>query len=278
MELSEKLIHKYEEDGLLFLPEYFSDREISILQNELSHLPEDAPGKVLENNKKTVRALHGCHEYSEIFKSVVRHPRLLKPVMQILKKSVYLYQFKVNMKAAFTGDSWPWHQDYTFWSKEDYLPTSEAISVSIFLDEVNHFNSPIYFIPGSHKGGLIDIEGQMEDRSKKGTDWEASFSANLKYCLDCTTVTQMVKKRGMLAPVGSKGSVILFHSNIAHASTPNISPYDRRQIIISYSSIKNIPIPKNQPRPAFLVCRDYNPLQPEKDDVLLSLIYDTINC
>lgn len=270
MKLSEQQIQKYKEDGLLFVSRCFSDREVSILQNELVQLPEDAPGKVVENNNKTVRALHGCHEYSEIFKSVVQHPRLLKPVMQILEESVYLYQFKINMKAAFTGDIWSWHQDYSFWHKEDGLQTSEVISVSIFLDEVNHFNSPIYFIPGSHKQGVIDIEPQTEDDNKKHSDWQASFGANLKYCLSDKDVAQMVNKGGMVAPVGSKGSVLFFHGNIAHASTPNISPYHRRQIIITYSSVQNIPIPKSQPRPKFLVCRDYIPLQSEKDDILLS--------
>ena len=124
MKLSENQIKKYEEDGFLFFPGYFLDGEISTLQKELSRLPEDAPGKIVENDKKTVRALHGCHDHSEIFRSLAQDPRLLKPSQQILKELVYLYQFKINMKAAFTGDVWPWHQDYTFWYKEDGLPTS----------------------------------------------------------------------------------------------------------------------------------------------------------
>jgi ectoine hydroxylase-related dioxygenase (phytanoyl-CoA dioxygenase family) len=271
MKLSENQIQKYDEDGLLFFPEYFLDGEISILQRELSRLPEDAAGKIVENDKKTVRALHGCHDHSKIFRSLAQHPRLLKPSQQILKELVYLYQFKINMKAAFTGDVWPWHQDYTFWYKEDGLPTSEVINVSIFLDEVNHFNSPLYFIPGSHKEGLIDVEEKMVDISSKSADWQANFSANLKYCLSHTNVAQMVEKKGIVAPVGPKGSVIFFHGNIAHASVSNISPYNRRQIIITYSSVKNIPISQSQPRPEFLVCRDYIPLQPEKDDILLQL-------
>ncbi|MCV3211988.1 hypothetical protein OGM63_00355 [Plectonema radiosum NIES-515] len=69
MNLFENQIQKYEEDGLLFFSEYFLDGEVSILQRELSRLPEDAPGKVVENDNKTLRALHRCHEYSEIFRS-----------------------------------------------------------------------------------------------------------------------------------------------------------------------------------------------------------------
>lgn len=269
MRLSTEQIQKYQEDGFLFFASYFSDREIRVLQQELLNLPDNAPGKVVENDGKTVRALHGCHAHSKIFKNLVQHPRILIPAMQILKEFVYLYQFKINMKAAFTGDIWPWHRDYTFWDKEDGLPTQDVINISIFLDEVNHFNGPIYFIVGSHKEELIDIESQTDNNCQKSTDWQANFSANLKYCLSHTDVAQLVKKRGVVAPIGARGSVLLFHGNIAHASVSNISPYHRRQIIITYSSIKNIPIAKGQPRPAFLVSRDYTPLQPENDDVLM---------
>ncbi|MBP5974478.1 phytanoyl-CoA dioxygenase family protein [Brasilonema sp. CT11] len=269
MKLSKKQIQQYEEDGFLFFPGYFSEKEVSILQRELSRLPEGDPGRMVENDNKTVRALHGCHTHSEIFKRLIQHPRLLEPVQQILKELVYLYQFKINMKAAFTGDAWPWHQDYVFWYKEDGMPTPEVVNISIFLDEVNHFNGPLYLIPGSHKEGMVDVEAQIPNSGDKDADWQANVSANLKYCLNQTNVAQMVEKGGMVAPVGPRGSVLFFHGNVAHASVPNISPYDRRIIIITYNSIKNIPISKGKPRPEFLVCQDYVPLQPARDDVLL---------
>jgi ectoine hydroxylase-related dioxygenase (phytanoyl-CoA dioxygenase family) len=271
MNLSESQRKNYEKNGFIFLDNYFSNQEINHLDRELERLPKDAPGTILENDNKTVRALHGCHEYSQVLKSLVQHPRLVQPAQQILNERVYLYQFKVNMKAAFRGDVWPWHQDYTFWYKEDGLPRPEVLNVSIFLDEVNHFNGPLYLIPGSHKHGLIDVEARESNGHGEAPDWQANFSANLKYCLSHNDVEQMAKKRGIVAPVGAKGSVLFFHGNIAHASVPNISPYNRRQIIITYSSVQNIPIPKKQRRPKFLVCRDYTPLQPEKDDSLLPL-------
>ena len=32
------------------------------------------------------------------------------------------------------------------------------MNVAIFLDEVNEFNGPLMFIPGSHKLGVLDAE------------------------------------------------------------------------------------------------------------------------
>jgi ectoine hydroxylase len=40
---------------------------------------------------------------------------------------VYIYQFKINVKAAFGGDVWQWHQDYIFWRNEDGMPGTESL-------------------------------------------------------------------------------------------------------------------------------------------------------
>lgn len=264
-------IKQYEDDGMLFLPEYFSEEKIDILRMEFLRLPKNAPGTILENDNQTIRALHGCHAYSQTFWNLIRHPCILKPVQQILKEAVYLYQFKINMKAAFSGDAWPWHQDYVFWNQEDGLPSPDVVSVIIFLDNVNHFNGPLYLIPGSHQEGLIDVQPQMLIDGNEDSNWEVNFSANLKYCLQHTTVARMVEKGGIVAPVGSRGSILFFHGNIAHASVSNISPYNRRLILITYSSVKNIPNINGEPRPEFLVSRDYTPLEPINDDALLEL-------
>ena len=269
MKLIQSQIQQYEEEGMLFIPNCFSKVEVSALCEELSRLPEEMPGRMMEKDSQTVRALHGVHAYSKIFQSLIQHPLLLEPAQQILGDSVYLYQFKINMKAAFTGALWPWHQDYAFWYEEDGMPEPRTVSVGIFLDEVNQFNGPLYFISGSHKEGLIKFE---VDKSIEDVGWKANVSANLKYYLDYATITRLVEKGGITAPVGCAGSILFFHSNIAHASVPNISPYPRRLLIITYNSIKNMPRSSGKPRPEFLVCQDYTLLQPVGNDVLLQQI------
>lgn len=267
MRLTQAQIQQYEEEGMLFLPNYFSKEEVGILCQELSQLPEETSGQIMEKDDQTVRALHGVHAHSKIFQTLVQHPLLLEPAQQILLGDpVYLYQFKINMKAAFTGDIWPWHQDYAFWYNEDGMPEPRVVSVGIFLDEVNQFNGPLYLISGSHKEGLIKpLEGE-------NTGWEANVSADLKYCLDYATITRMVEKGGMRSPVGCAGSVIFFHGNMAHSSVPNLSPYPRRLIIVTYNSVKNTPRLHGKPRPEFLVCQDSTPLKPVGDNALLQQV------
>ena len=69
-----------------------------------------------------------------------------------------MHQFKINGKMAFDGDVWQWHQDYGTWQNDDQMPEPRAMNVAIFLDEVNEFNGPLMFIPGSHKLGVLDAE------------------------------------------------------------------------------------------------------------------------
>ncbi|EGJ29558.1 protein involved in biosynthesis of mitomycin antibiotics/polyketide fumonisin [Moorena producens 3L] len=192
---------------------------------------------------------------------------MLEPAHQLLGSQVYLYQFKINLKAAFGGDVWPWHQDFIYWHKEDGMPLPKVISLAILLDDLNEFNGPMIFIPGSHKPGILDLEASVAktEANPETADWKVNVSANLKYCIPPQTVTQLVKKFGILAPKGTAGSILLFDSNVVHGSVTNISPFPRRLMIITYNSVENLPVYVDRPRPEFLVSRDYKPLKPLAD-------------
>ncbi len=66
---------------------------------------------------------------------------------------------------AFEGDVWQWHQDYGTWLNDDMMPTERAMNVAIFLDDVNEYNGPLMFIPGSHKKGVIDAKHDLTTTS-----------------------------------------------------------------------------------------------------------------
>jgi hypothetical protein len=279
MYLSKEQLDKYQEDGFLLLPEYFSKGEIDVLRSELPAVfAEDSPRRVIEKEGTIVRSVYGSHSTNEVFGCLARHPRLVEPATQILQGEVYVYQFKINAKAAFGGDVWQWHQDYIFWRKEDGLPTPRVLSVVIFLDEVNEFNGPMLLIPGSHKEGVIDVPANEEIRSSEmrkadpyqdRPSWISNLTADLKYSLDKQTIERLVTKHSIVAPKGPIGSAIFFNGNLAHASTNNISPFDRAVVIITFNSVDNIPLSITSPRPEFLVGRDSTPVRALSDDILL---------
>ena len=107
MRLTNKQLETYENKGYLLLPEYFSPAEVDIMKAELPALfSEDTPRRVLEKGRNIVRSVYAPHTTNDIFRRLSRHPRIVEPTVQILGSDVYVYQFKINAKAAFGGDVW----------------------------------------------------------------------------------------------------------------------------------------------------------------------------
>ena len=271
MRLTNGQVKSYADNGFLFLPNYFSDTEIALIKNEVPALfEEDTPRRVVEKNG-VVRSVYGSHITNEPLRQLSRHPGLVEPAMQIIDDQIYVYQFKINAKVAFSGDVWEWHQDYVFWMKEDGMPSARVINVVVFLDEVNEFNAPLFLIPGSHKEGVIDVTAHDAlNGNHDSAPWLSNLTADLKYSLNKNIVARLVTKYGMTAPKGRPGSVLFFDSNIVHGSTNNISPFDRTLILITFNSVGNAPPVTEKSRPDFLMSRDTKPLVALTADVALA--------
>ena len=274
MSLTQEQLKAYEDSGLIFLPGYFSEAEVAIMKAEVPKVfAGSGPQKVMENGGRDVRSVYGAQFNSETFKRLTRHARIAKPAIALLGGDVYVYQFKINAKAAFGGDIWEWHQDYIYWQKEDGMPTARASNAIIFLDEVNEFNGPLFFIPGSHKEGVIDVpprNTQPQNSNETNPGW---LSSRLKFALDRETVAQRVADYGIVAPKGPAGSVLFTHPNVIHCSPSNMSPFDRVIAIITYNSVENIPTEQPTHRPDFLSSRDLTPVVPLPEDAWAKAAY-----
>ena len=53
-------------------------------------------------------------------------------MVQLLDGKVYMHQYKINAKSAFTGAVWQWHQDYGTWKRDDGMLEPRAMNVFIF--------------------------------------------------------------------------------------------------------------------------------------------------
>lgn len=258
MILTAQHIATYERDGYFVQHDALSQVEVEdLLACTLALHRQSHPGHVLEKDGKTHRAFHGCHLYDETYRDLISSPQFLLPAEQLLRDKVYIHQLKVNVKQAFSGEMWPWHQDYIYWRNEDNIPTANMVSVMIFLDDIDEFNGPLFFIPGSHAIGCVDT--QKADDAPEG--WEGNVSASLTYQIDAALVTRLVEAGGLFSATGKKGTAVWFHGNLIHASPPNISPRNRRIAILTYNAVSNTPTTQpNHLRPEFLNGRDYRPL------------------
>ncbi len=213
------------------------------------------PENVREKGSDAVRTNFAAHMYSAPFARLARHPRMVEPVMQMFGEDVYMHQFKINGKMAFDGDVWQWHQDYGTWKNDDLMPEPRAMNVAIFLAEVNEFNGPLMFIPGSHKLGVLDAR---HDRRPPAIRCGPS---------DHDTIRKLVERGGIVAPKGPAGSMILFHSCLVHASTSNLSPWDRISVYLSLCAVSNHI--RRFKRPEYIAHRDFTPIACLPDDCLL---------
>lgn len=267
MHLTDEQLGEYRERGFLFLPGLLSQGEIERMGARLPALfAEDTPRRVLEKDGVTVRSVYGSHRHEPMFDELIRDPRLLAPAEQIVAADVYVHQFKINSKLAFGGDLWAWHQDFIFWEREDGIARPDLVTVALFLDEVNEFNGPLALIEGSHKVGIIDVAPAQTPPSQyeQLPDWISSLTTDIKYSVPPRKVAELSGKGRMIAPKGPAGSVLLFHPNVVHGSTSNISPFDRAVVLVTYNSTANPPRADGKLRPDFLCSRDFSAVKADE--------------
>ncbi|HLX81284.1 MAG TPA: phytanoyl-CoA dioxygenase family protein [Burkholderiales bacterium] len=256
MKLTQAQLDSFERDGYLFFPSLFRPEEIGVLLGEVPALyAQRRPENVREKTGDVVRTNFAAHMYSAPFARLARHPRMVEPVKQVFGEDVYMHQFKINGKQAFDGDVWQWHQDYGTWSNDDQMPEARAMNVAIFLDEVNEFNGPLMFIPGSHKLGVLDAEH------------DASTTSYPLWTINNSTIEKLVERGGIVAPKGPAGSMILFHGCLVHASTSNLSPWNRVSVYLSLCAVSNHI--RRFKRPDYIAHRDFTPIECLPDDCLL---------
>ena len=133
------------------------------------------------------------------------------------------------------------------------------MNVAIFLDDVNEFNGPLMFIPGSHKLGVIDAAHDVTTTSYP------------LWTIGNDNIAELVDKAGgrrggIVAPKGPAGSMIMFHSCLVHASSSNLSPFHRVAVYLSLCAVSNHI--RRHKRVEYIAHRDFTPIDCLPDDCL----------
>jgi len=259
MQLTQAQLQQFDEQGFLFFPSLFSPAEVAVMNAEVPGVfAQRRPENVREKTGDVVRTAFAVHTYNQTFRKLVHHPRFIQPAMQMLGGPVYIHQFKINGKAAFDGDVWQWHQDYGTWSADDDMPNPRAMNLAVFLEEVNEFNGPLLFIPGSHKRGKLEAGHDVTTTSYP------------LWTIDHGTIARLVEEAkphgGIVAPKGPPGSVLFFHCNLVHGSPSNMSPWNRTIVYVSANRVDNAI--RRFKRPDYIAHRDFTALDVWADDCL----------
>src|ERR1700747_3050975 len=262
MQLTPQQIADFDQQGYLFFPNCFAEEEVALLRAEAENILKTERQEIWREKSGAPRTAFASHTYSEVFRLLAHHPRLVEPLQQLFGEGVYVHQFKINAKAAFEGDVWQWHQDYGTWARDDGMPEPRAMNIAVFLDEVLPINGPLMLIPKSHKYGTL------------AAAHDKSTTSYPLWTLDPETVTRLCAQAarpdgiGIVAPTGKPGSVLMFHGNLVHASPPHITPYARKIVYLTLGAVSNH-ITKFT-RPEWIAHRDFTPIAPVEDDALIA--------
>jgi ectoine hydroxylase len=221
---------EYEEQGFIYRPELLTAADVQVMTDELDAILQTEParpGVILEKDGATPRSVFNPHLYSDVFDRVIRHPRLLNAVEELLGEQAYCYQLAINCKAAFNGDVWFWHQDYPTDLEDDHIAEPRMVNALIFLDEVSMLNAPLMMVPTSHR-----LAPEVNDETTQNTSYKLRYSST-------ELIKQEVERCGVVAPTGAPGSTIFMNVNCLHGSTANLSPWPRRLITLTYNAMSN---------------------------------------
>lgn len=257
MKLTQAQIDNFHKEGWLFLPELFTQDEVAVLRREAEEIYKEQREEVWREKSGAPRTAFAAHKYNEAFRILGAHPRMINPIEQLFGEGVYMHQFKINAKSAFTGDVWQWHQDYGTWKRDDGMPEPRAMNIAIFIDEVMPINGPLMLVPQSQTAG--DLKASHDKATTSYPLWT----------LDEETVTRLVDKGGIVAPTGKPGGMLMFHGNLVHGSAGNITPYPRKIVYLTLNACSNYI--RTPTRPEFIAHRDFAPIKTVPDDALAKL-------
>ena len=254
MKLSERQVQEFRDEGYIFVPDLIPSDQMKVVREELpALLAHEGRERLFEPDGRTVRSILNAHLFDDALDRLARHPRLIEPAMQLAGGPVYIFQTIVNVKRAFDGQQWQWHQDYPTYRIDDKMPAPRGVNAMVFLDEVSEFNGPLMLVPGSQ---ALETEAP-------------AFTADAEYpgrYAAQSWIQDIMRTHGIRAPKGAAGSVIFMHLNIVHGSGPNMSPWHRAILSLTLSSVEN---KATGTRRGFVVCHDYTAVAPLADDCLL---------
>ena len=259
MKLSQQQMEEFAENGFLVLPDLFSADEIAELRRAMQRaFEQDDPANVKEKGSGVVRTAMALHLRDETFARLVRHPRLVEPAQQLAGEDLYPQQVKINVKAAFEGEQWQWHQDFSTHHQDDGVPEPKALNLHIFLDDVTEFNGPLYFFRGSHKFGPL------------GTWHDTESTSFPLWVIEEEDVRKVAESCSLVSATGKAGTALIFGDCLLHGSPPNMSPANRSIFSLILNPVDNAYTKVS--RPDSKHHRDLTPVRALDDDCLLETI------
>ena len=168
--LTGEQVASFREHGFVSGIKILTDEQVSTLNEELVKLQSvneeekklfyhyesneaEDPDKILFHAIGGWRVTPGFHD-------LIWSPAYRMATYQLLGQSFRLFHDQLFCKPPLHGGVVAWHQDFSYWT---FTKPMHHLTCWIGLDDANTENGCLYFLPGSHKWGLLPITGLTGD-------------------------------------------------------------------------------------------------------------------
>jgi ectoine hydroxylase-related dioxygenase (phytanoyl-CoA dioxygenase family) len=223
--LTEDQLNFYKENGYVSNIPLLSQEQINQLKAELTEITSPThPGNSLfyyffanesaDPNSVLFHAL-GAWRITPGFHDVLWNPGFVIAASQLLgDKSVRFWHDQLFCKPAHHGGVVAWHQDYSYWTRTSPM---QHLTCWVGLDDADTQNGCLYYVPGSHKWGLLE---------------KPELAGNMNGIFDYLTEEQ--RKQFKPVPIELKAGYATFHHPLLlHGSYENKSERSRRAFVLN---------------------------------------------
>lgn len=223
--LSKEQLEFYKQNGYISNIKILTDEQVDHLNNELKSMVNPAsPGNDLfyeyhsnesqDADKVLFHAL-GAWRISPGFHDILWSPAFRMAAYQLLGGTFRQFHDQLFYKPAGHGGVVAWHQDYSYWT---WTKPMKHLTCWVALDDANEENGCLYYIPKSHRWGLLPITGLAGDMLA------------VKEVLNEEQKKEFDKK---IPNVVKKGYASFHHPLMMHGSYENRSSRPRRATVLN---------------------------------------------
>lgn len=223
--LSQEQVDFFHEQGYLSGIKLLDENQIEILKKELDevadpkhpfhHLFHEFHSNESDDPNTVLFHSLGHWRISKAFHDVIWNPAFVMAASQLLgNQKVRFWHDQLFCKPAHHGGVVAWHQDYSYWTRTIKM---QHLTCWCGLDDATTENGCLYYIPGSHKWGLLE---------------KPALAGNMDGLMEFMTEEQKAAFKPVAIELKA-GYGTFHHPLMVHGSYENRSPRSRRAFVLN---------------------------------------------
>ena len=196
----DRIASNFARDGFVFPIDVMSGQKAERYRQQLESVEQAARANTPGYNDQ----LNYLHVILPFVHEIVSNQRILDAVESILGPDILVWGSTFFIKEPHSESFVSWHQDLRYWG----LDSEDEVSAWLALSPVTEANGCMRFVPGSHRGALVDHRD--------------SFATNNALTRGQEAVIEIADDDTICVPL-APGQISLHHGKLLHCSGPNRS-------------------------------------------------------